>query len=616
MIISVSSDVINNVIVAENPYWCEMGDNFDDIKISFGMIVLNGEPFVKYNLLSVYPVAHQIIVVEGACKSSASVARQDGHSTDGTLELLYRFQRESDPENKVIVVTAQDEGYADGFWPEKDEMSRGYANRATGDYLWQIDSDEFYHEEQLGRIIEILRTKRPDMVSFPMITFWGSPEYIVNGFYFIRDRHDDIPRIFTWAPGYFYATHRPATVLDCQGVDLRKKCWFRASQLRRMKIYMYHYSLIFPHQIFSKVRYYKQALNPHIDIWEEAVYLNLKKPFRAHNVQQHLSWIERFKGATPAAIDTMMHDIKHQNTDIEQRDCGDVEKLLSNPYYRIATMCLKACATIMAAHPVYFFYRIYASMKWRIAHLPEKQTIKSPRKIAVAVLKLMRDYVFRFIRRDKISCAKIRRRDDLIHLGSKYGGWVVPVGLLDSESVCYCGGCGEDISFDLELIKIFHCNVYAFDPAPRAVSYVNTIINDIPLYHFFDVGLWDCQDQLKFYATRNNDCASHSLLSIQRTEKYIKVDVKRLSQIMHENNHQKIDLLKIDIEGAEYKVIGSILEDRLDIKILCVEFDEFINPLNSEYMSRIRSSIKSLLMNRYQLVYSQENGKYTFVRNV
>ena len=81
-----------------------------DIRITFGMIVFNGEPFVKYNLSSVYPLAHQIIVVEGACRSSAPVARPDGHSTDGTLELLYRFKRELDRENKVVIVTAGDEG--------------------------------------------------------------------------------------------------------------------------------------------------------------------------------------------------------------------------------------------------------------------------------------------------------------------------------------------------------------------------------------------------------------------------------------------------------------------------------------------------------------------------
>lgn len=343
-----------------------MRESGADIRITFGMIVFNGEPFIKYNLSSMYPLAHQIIVVEGACRSSASVAGPDGHSTDGTLESLYRFKRDLDPENKVTIVTAGDEGYLDGFWPEKDEMSRAFAKRATGNYLWQLDSDEFYHEDQTARLMNILRTQRPDMVSFPMITFWGSPDYVVDGFYFIRDKHDQIPRLFAWGPGYTYATHRPATVLDEKGIDLRKKFWLQASELQRMQIYMYHYSLLFPHQVFSKVRYYKDRLNSRIDTWEESVFLRLEKPFRVHNVYQHIGWLERFNGENPAAIRAMMADIQNKTIKVAQRDCADVENLITKRYYKIATALLRACAHIMTLQPFYSFYRAYASVKFRM----------------------------------------------------------------------------------------------------------------------------------------------------------------------------------------------------------------------------------------------------------
>ena len=47
--------------------------------------------------------------------------------------------------NKITIITAEDEGYPDGFWPgEKLEQSQAYAKRATGNYLWQVDIDEFY----------------------------------------------------------------------------------------------------------------------------------------------------------------------------------------------------------------------------------------------------------------------------------------------------------------------------------------------------------------------------------------------------------------------------------------------------------------------------------------
>jgi len=347
---------------------CGYDDYRDDIRITFGMIVFNGEPFVKYNLSSIYSIAHQIIVVEGACKSSISIAGTDGHSTDGTLELLYRFKKEQDPENKIIIVTAAEEGYIDGIWPEKDEMSRAYAKRATGNYLWQVDSDEFYHEEQLARLMIILCTERPDMVSFPMLTFWGSPDYTVEGFLRIRTKQE-IPRLFAWGPGFTYATHRPGTVLNKQGTDLRKKIWLRGSVLRNMKIYMYHYSLLFPHQVFNKVRYYKQLLNSPYDTWEESVYKRLEKPFRVHNDYHNISWLRYFTGEHPLAINEMIKDIQNQTIEVEQRDCTDVKNLLAKRQYRITTALLRLCARIMTVQPLYFFCRAYDSVSFRVNRL-------------------------------------------------------------------------------------------------------------------------------------------------------------------------------------------------------------------------------------------------------
>ena len=120
-------------------------NDLDMPKITFGMIVLNGQPFIRYNLRALYPFAHQIIVVEGASPGAANICTLDGHSTDGTSDALWDFKAHEDPEHKLTILTAQDEGYANGFWPgEKHEQSQAYAKRATGDYLWQVDVDEFY----------------------------------------------------------------------------------------------------------------------------------------------------------------------------------------------------------------------------------------------------------------------------------------------------------------------------------------------------------------------------------------------------------------------------------------------------------------------------------------
>lgn len=224
--------------------------------------------------------------------------------------------------------------------------------------------------------------------------------------------------------------------------------------------------------------------------------------------------------------------------------------------------------------------------------------------------------IFRKIGFDEITYTRINPRNDMQNIGSDYGGWVIPADLLDEDSVCYCAGCGEDITFDTGLIEKYGCYVYGFDPTPRAVEYVKCQTKNYDHYRFFDIGLWDHEDVLKFYAPRDPGHVSHSVLNLQKTEEYFEAKVNRLSKLMSDNRHNSLDLLKLDIEGAEYKVIDSIIQDNLDIKILCVEFDESINPIDRNYAYRIKESMQKLINYGYSLVYVQGSGNYTLIKNV
>ncbi len=191
-------------------------------QISFGVIVLNGEPFTKHTLRSVYSYAYEIIVSEGAAPGARGIATKDGHSRDGTLEALREFRKTEDPEGKVTIVTAEDEGHPDGFWPgEKDEQSRAYATRATGDYLWQLDIDEFYLPADLEAVIAMMEDD-PSIsgAAFKQTTFWGSLGYWTDSWY-LRQGAANYHRLFRWGPGYSYTSHRPPTVVDDVGIDVR-----------------------------------------------------------------------------------------------------------------------------------------------------------------------------------------------------------------------------------------------------------------------------------------------------------------------------------------------------------------------------------------------------------
>ena len=221
--------------------------------------------------------------------------------------------------------------------------------------------------------------------------------------------------------------------------------------------------------------------------------------------------------------------------------------------------------------------------------------------------------ICKLLKIDNISYKRIVYRDDILRIGSDYGGWAIPSNIFDANSVCYCVGCGEDISFDLGMIKKFGCKIFGFDPTPRAISYVQELTSDIVNYHFSPLGLWDSNDTIKFYEPANPKHVSHSALNLQNTGDYIELNVDRLANIMRNNHHASLDLLKIDIEGAEYKVITSLLEDKLEIKVLCVEFDEWNNSLDSHYKKRISSYINNLATYGYSIVDCDYKGNYTFL---
>ena len=316
-----------------------------DPRISFGIIVLNGEPFTRYTLRALYPHAHEILVVEGACPAAAAVATPDGHSTDATVEVIRRFQAEDDPEKKVQLVQR------DGFWSEKDEQSRAWAERATGDWIWQVDVDEFYRDEDLRRIAARLAAE-PGIsgASFRQVTLWGGLGYRCDGFY-LRRGADLYQRLFRWGPGYRYVTHRPPTVTDPAGRDLRRLRWLDGRELARQGIHLYHYSLLFPKQVREKCSYYARGelfARPHAERWARECFERLGRPWRVHNVYDHPSWLERFHGEHPRAVLEMMEDVRAGRVAAELRDCRDVEALLATRRYRLGRALLEAAQPLDA----------------------------------------------------------------------------------------------------------------------------------------------------------------------------------------------------------------------------------------------------------------------------
>lgn len=90
------------------------------LKISSGMIIFNGDTFLREVLESIYDFAYEIIIVEGPDQNALPMAGPDGASCDRTMEIIENFP---DPLKKIRVIR--------GIWKNKDQQSNWFIVEAT-----------------------------------------------------------------------------------------------------------------------------------------------------------------------------------------------------------------------------------------------------------------------------------------------------------------------------------------------------------------------------------------------------------------------------------------------------------------------------------------------------
>lgn len=179
-----------------------------------------------------------------------------------------------------------------------------------------------------------------------------------------------------------------------------------------------------------------------------------------------------------------------------------------------------------------------------------------------------------------------------------YGNYVISDRDLGPDSVVYSLGIGQNESFDQAVYEQFGCQVFQFDPDPAVKG----------RYRFTQLAVCGQDGELELY---KNDNASASLLPMYEQNRY-RVRCSRLSSLMRQNGHQRIDLLKVDVEGAEYPIIEEITSLKLDVRQLAVEFHHRFPHLHA---FQTRQAIRSLQRAGMKLCYVSPNGQeYTFCK--
>jgi FkbM family methyltransferase len=197
-------------------------------------------------------------------------------------------------------------------------------------------------------------------------------------------------------------------------------------------------------------------------------------------------------------------------------------------------------------------------------------------------------------------------------LGTEYGGWPVVEGTVGPASIVYSVGLGEDISFDLALIQKSAPQIWGFDPTPKSRAWIEAQ-NLPPQFHFQPVGVGARDGEMTFYPPANENYVSFSAAPGQdQTRTPITAPVERLTTIVARLGHDRIDVLKMDIEGFEYDVLDDLLAGPFRPGLLLVEFHHGMYGIAD---AKTRDAVNKLRAAGYRLFYVSPAGReYGFRR--
>jgi len=194
-------------------------------------------------------------------------------------------------------------------------------------------------------------------------------------------------------------------------------------------------------------------------------------------------------------------------------------------------------------------------------------------------------------------------------LGSSYGSHTVASEALGATSVVYSFGIGEDASFDLALMERFDCAVFAYDPTPRSALWVESNIAN-SRFIFSPVGLAAEGGSLAVVAPSDASHVSFSAPNGRAATSHF--PMRRLGDLMQENGHSRIDVLKMDIEGFEYDVLRNMmLETAIRPTQILVEFHHKMFGYSREHTN---DAVDLILSKGYKLFHVSPGGhEYSFI---
>ena len=163
-------------------------------------------------------------------------------------------------------------------------------------------------------------------------------------------------------------------------------------------------------------------------------------------------------------------------------------------------------------------------------------------------------------------------------------------------------GVADSVSFEIEMAKKFKINqIILIDPTVESKNYLNNVKLNFN-YKFLNMALSDNLGNSKlYYPPKMAGNLNYSLDNLFNRKKYKIVKTITLKKIMNDYEIKHCDILKLDIEGYEDKVLLQMIEENIIPEYICFEFAKpFKLSRQFEFLKRVYKILK-FLQNYYEM---------------
>jgi FkbM family methyltransferase len=172
--------------------------------------------------------------------------------------------------------------------------------------------------------------------------------------------------------------------------------------------------------------------------------------------------------------------------------------------------------------------------------------------------------------------------------------------------MCYCVGAGADISFDLELMWRFDMRVRCIDPVQEYIDAAVASAAGEARFSAYRAAIADHDGPLRMQQTHHPGSRSLSSAELYDTRSFVEIPGRTLPSLMAELGDDRIDLLKLDIEGGEYEVLPTLDLHMLGVKVFAIQLH------HNRGVAAARALIANLDAHGYELVAKLEPVRLTF----